>query len=199
MSRKMLVVDMETTGLDPRRHGVVSLAAIVLDGGVEVDRRFFIVNDPFASWDDDEAASIHGLKLEVVSEVGVLPATVVDGITRMLRRFGMTEKVTLVSHGATFDSGFLRRLWGLGGGNYEAQFSHRMLCTHAAALFLAHAGALDLGEDGSAGLDNLSRIFGLEERGAIHDSMDDAERCKEVLARLVRIVRPQLYADPTHE
>ncbi|MEV0542278.1 exonuclease domain-containing protein [Nocardia salmonicida] len=91
------VVDVETSGLRPHQHRVLSVAAVTLDGTGRVTREFHSLIDPGC---DPGPVHIHGLTAEVLQgspEFG----QVRDQLTAML------DGRVMVAHNALFDYGFL--------------------------------------------------------------------------------------------
>ena len=102
---RKIVVDTETTGLDPRQgHRVIELAAIELDGRRVSARRFHRYLNPEREIDAG-AAAVHGLTYERLQD----EPKFADIVTSFLE---FIEGAELIIHNAPFDMGFL---------NYELQ------------------------------------------------------------------------------
>lgn len=97
---KQIVLDTETTGLDPKQgHRIIEVAAIELDGRKVSQRRFHRYINPEREIDDG-AAAVHGLTLDRLRDepkfAEIAPA--------LLEFIGDAE---LIIHNAPFDRGFL--------------------------------------------------------------------------------------------
>lgn len=102
-SYSLTVVDLETTGLDTRRSGVVSIGAFkVIDGRIHLGRMFDqLVNPGHAVV--PEAIKVHG----IVPSMLVSAPTGPEALDRFLSFLGSD---ILVAHPAWFDVAFLNRL-----------------------------------------------------------------------------------------
>ena len=102
--RSYIVLDMETTGLDPSRHQVISLGWVLIEQGViKLDTAQHLLLD--SAEVDDDSVGIHMITNADVAEQGRRHASVL----RYLRQI-MKDKV-LVAHYAPLELGFLKALW----------------------------------------------------------------------------------------
>lgn len=103
---RKIIVDTETTGLDPRQgHRIIELAAIELDGRKVSLRRFHRYLNPEREIDPD-AVAIHGLTYERLQN----EARFADIAPSFLE---FVEDAELIIHNAPFDIGFLNHELGL--------------------------------------------------------------------------------------
>lgn len=103
-TRSGLLVDVETTGLDPARHEIIELAMVPfiygLDGEIfAVGEAFYGLRQP-AEPIPPEASAIHGITDEMVAGRSIDP----DEVTRFA-----AEASLVVAHNAAFDRRFLER------------------------------------------------------------------------------------------
>ena len=97
---RKIVVDTETTGLDPKQgHRIIELAAIELDGRKVSLRRFHRYLNPEREIDAG-AAAVHGLTYERLQNEAKF-ADIVTGFMEFI------EGAELIIHNAPFDVGFL--------------------------------------------------------------------------------------------
>ncbi len=97
---RKIVLDTETTGLDPKQgHRVIELAAIELDGRRVSLRRFHRYLNPEREIDAG-AAAVHGLTYERLQNEAKF-ADIVAGFLEFI------EGAELIIHNAPFDIGFL--------------------------------------------------------------------------------------------
>ena len=98
------VLDMETTGLDPKNHQVVSLGWVLVEqGSIQLDTAQHLLLD--SAQIDDVSVGIHMITDRDVLEQGRRHASVL----RYLRQI-MKDKV-LVVHYSPLELGFLKSLW----------------------------------------------------------------------------------------
>jgi len=99
---RKIVVDTETTGLDPKQgHRIIELAAIELDGRKVSTRRFHRYLDPEREIDAG-AAAVHGLTYERLQN----EAKFADIVSSFLE---FIEGAELIIHNAPFDMSFINR------------------------------------------------------------------------------------------
>lgn len=99
---RKVVVDTETTGLDPRQgHRIIELAALELDGRKVSLRRFHRYLNPEREIDAG-AAAIHGLTYERLQNEAKF-ADIVSGFLEFI------EGAELIIHNAPFDMSFINR------------------------------------------------------------------------------------------
>ncbi|MDZ4202431.1 MAG: DNA polymerase III subunit epsilon [Gallionella sp.] len=97
---RRIVLDTETTGLDPRQgHRIIELAAIELDGRKISNRRFHRYLNPERDIDAG-AVAVHGLTYERLQHEPVF-ADIASGFMEFI------EGAELIIHNAPFDMGFL--------------------------------------------------------------------------------------------
>jgi DNA polymerase-3 subunit epsilon len=97
---RKIVVDTETTGLDPRQgHRIIELAAIELDGRKVSLRRFHRYLNPEREIDAG-AVAVHGLTYERLQDEAKF-ADIAAGFMEFI------EGAELIIHNAPFDMGFL--------------------------------------------------------------------------------------------
>jgi len=183
MSRKLLIVDTETGGLDPAHNPILSIAALVWNqGGIE-DQYYTLVNVGGEMRVEDQALKVNGLSVEQIKAEGVSPLQAANAIRAMLQKNDMRRDVRICAHNAPFDVSFVKQLWTLASLDYKKTFSYRSLCTQTGALLLEQAGRVEL-PGGSASLDNLVKLWEIKlDRSGGHNALDDAHACAEVLRR----------------
>lgn len=99
---RQIVVDTETTGLDPRQgHRIIELAALELDGRKVSLRRFHRYLNPEREIDAG-AAAVHGLTYERLQNEAKF-ADIVSGFLEFI------EGAELIIHNAPFDMSFINR------------------------------------------------------------------------------------------
>ncbi len=188
---RLLVVDTETSGLDPAWHSILSVAAVIVEqDGREVDSFEVRVAERFPVV-TSEAAKVHGLDVRE----GVSPDIATIRMLNFLDRNqmigeigrGLRRRVELVGHNVQFDAGFLRRMFKLSNVSFEAHFSHRMLCTQSLAFGLMLAGKLPAQ---SAGLEDVARALSVPlRREPYHDALEDCRATVAVYAKLMDMLR----------
>lgn len=157
-----VVVDVETTGLDPQTDSIIEVAAITFRGNDILDEFSSLVNPhrpvpPF-----------------ITQLTGITQAMVDDAPTMFTLRSRLRPKIgdhVLVGHNIDFDMGFLE-MERLGVGN------HRLDTVTLASILFPDAGRFNL--------ESLVQYLGLPNpnSGQTHRALDDAEQTVELFLAL---------------
>jgi DNA polymerase-3 subunit epsilon len=114
MSKKTLFIDTETTGTDPKMHGMIQLACIIdIDGKIEAEQSWNI--KPFVKDAIDfEALKVNGLSLDTIQGYPV-PAGVFHDFQYLLGahcdKYNRNDKYYPAGFKVDFDLAFLREFF----------------------------------------------------------------------------------------
>jgi DNA polymerase III epsilon subunit-like protein len=100
----MIVIDIETTGIDPAKHGIISIGAVNFD---DPNEWFYGEGRPSASVEiTDGALDVNGFKREELSE---LPDPIVVTLSNFFRWCAVQESTPLIigGHNPGFDKSFI--------------------------------------------------------------------------------------------
>jgi DNA polymerase-3 subunit epsilon len=191
MRHKLLVVDTETGGTDPLEHSLLSVAAVVWDGGLICGSIELLIDEPCMRV-TPEALAINGIDI-TSHKIQALPTTVaVARLEEFIEEHFSDEvlrgeKVVLAGHNVAFDVGFIKRLYRLAGMNYDRILSHRTLDTASILRFLTLAGIRAAREaDSSSAFTELKVAVAPAAR---HTALGDAVATATLLNRLVDLVQ----------
>ncbi|WP_016694246.1 TerD family protein [Rhodococcus rhodochrous] len=159
---RWVVVDVETSGVRPNAHRVLSVAALVLREDGSVEREFSTLVDPGC---DPGPVHVHNLTRERLA--GSPRFKDIAG-----ELAGILDGATIVAHNASFDYGFLDAEFRRAGTSLPAE--HR-LCT----LALSRRLELDVPNYRLATLAQHWQVQQLQE----HDAYDDARVLSEIFLR----------------
>ena len=189
---KLLILDTETGGLDPEKHSILQVGAILweLDAPI-VGQPVFeqkIIEMPCNV--DPEALAVNGIDIARHRQVALTPGEALHGFKRWLDQHFDEEKVVLGGHNIGFDVSFIRRLYRVcygedGAKLYEERFSHRTLDTASIARFLIMAGLVPVQDPKS---NSLFEHFGVSPERP-HDALEDAIATARLLNKLLEVVR----------
>jgi DNA polymerase III epsilon subunit-like protein len=187
---KLLVIDTETGGLDPKLFSILSLGASVWrDGAIEDSFEVFIAEPELKT--EAEALAVNQINLDWLKSCGFPPPEAVARFHLFLdKNFGAPEareKINLVGHNVSFDVGFLKRLYAFTDYKYGDIFSHRVLDTAGIVRFLIIAGKLPLESAGSTALFEYFKIK--VEEGKRHTALGDAVATARLLNHLIDVVK----------
>jgi DNA polymerase-3 subunit epsilon len=179
-----IVLDTETTGLDPKEgHRIVEIGAVELENHVPTDRHFHVYIDPQRDM-PEEAFAVHGLGNDFLRGKPLF-ADVADEF------LAFVGDAKLVIHNASFDMMFL---------NAELDWASRpQLPMHQAIDTLQIARQKYPGAPAS--LDALCRRFNIDNSArTLHGALLDSEILAEVYLELLGGRQPGLVlgsAEPT--
>ncbi len=188
-----VAVDLETSGFDAERHGILEIAAVTFDfRGQElvVERRLRWAVQPFASAAIDQASlSVTGIDPDdrergAISEKNAL-TELFKHVRGEIRRHGC-QRAILLAHNAAFDAGFLRSA--VKRSNVKRDPFHPFSTLDTASLAAVCYGHTVLSEA-------CSRAGIPYEKDKAHSALYDAERCALLFLRIVNAwnaVTPEL-------
>ncbi len=167
---RFAVVDVETSGLSPRRHHVLQVGLVVVDGnGHVLDRWSSLVAPRRRWWFRVGPVGIHGIRRHMVRAAP--PGRQV--LTELAARLG---DANFVAHNAAFDAEFLRKASRVHG---VAIPIVNPVCT------LTLSRRLDPDRQLSHRLADLCARYGIE-LVRPHDALADADATAAVLPHLLR-------------
>lgn len=119
--KKILWLDVETTGLNPEKDVVVQLAAILMVDGVKTDMIYFdLICPPDASIlktpEFLEAAEVTGLTEAKLMAAGVMPyeqarKEFAEFVWKHVKKFDSTDKLVFAGYNPRFDMDFMKKFW----------------------------------------------------------------------------------------
>ena len=189
---KLLVIDTETGGIDPDRHSLLSVAAVVWsDGRIDGEIEIFVGESDLTV--TARALEINCIDLVEHARMAIPPE---DALSRLVgfvadsfeAELAAGEQVVLVGHNVSFDVGFLRRLCRLAGAGFPSIFSHRMLDTASVLRFLSLAELVPATAVASS--EAFAHLGVQIPRELRHTALGDARATAELLTRLLSLISP---------
>ncbi len=144
---KLLFLDTETGGLNPKTHSLLSLAVVLWEDGRLHDRQQIFVREPELAT-TPEALAVNKIDLAWLGQNGLAPEAAMQALEAFIAKHfpagidGAPPRVTLAGHNVSFDVGFLRRLCDQTGRIFRDRFASRTVDTSGIMAFLMLAGAL---------------------------------------------------------
>jgi len=199
---KLLILDVESGGLDASKHSILSVGAVVLDNHKITSEFHTLIAEPNIVA-EPEALRVNKLSLKDIREKGLTPYVAVKSFDSFMDDAFGYGRVAYGGQNIGFDNGFLRRLYRLaqeGESNvyyapagrrpnldFEKRFSYRTHDTMHILRFLGDAGALPFN---TGSLDDAIAYFGIDTSGDVsHTALGDARRTAKVLSALSRSVK----------
>jgi len=175
-----IILDLETTGLDPKSgHKIVEIGCIKLNGKEKTDEVFHVYVDPERDM-PEPAFKVHGISSSFLQGKPKFKEIAGDFL-------GFIGKSMIIAHNASFDVGFLNHELGILG--FDLIEENRIIDTlHIARRTFPGS---------SVSLDSLCRRFNisLEDRKKKgHGALLDSHLLYEVYIRLVEGVQSELIA-----
>ena len=121
MSIKTVFLDTETTGLDPKRHGIIQIAAIMDIDGVAVDRINLDIRPASCCACDPAALEVSGKTLE---EIKAFPheadqyRAFCEWLGKHVSKFDRNDKAFFSGYNSPFDAEFMRAFFDRNGDKY---------------------------------------------------------------------------------
>lgn len=173
--KKLAFVDTETTGLDPRRHEVISLALVILDPETLLQevRRVWHMLPRWLEEAEPEALKANRFTLESWEARG--PVTHREAFEEFV---ALSSGCIFIAHNVSFDRAFV-----------EAELTRQDLSWKGDYHFIDTASMFFTkyrrGEIQKLSLSHLCDHYGVNNKGA-HDALVDVDRMIEVFRELVR-------------
>lgn len=181
---KIVFIDTETGGLDPRIHSLLSIGLVEWDHSEITNTKEILVNDGELNV-TDAALAINKIDLDNHKVNAISPSKAIQEILQFIDWTGdQQDKITLAGHNVGFDIRFTRHLFESHDYNFDDYFSHRSIDTSSILHFLYYAGKIDTKIVGSSDAFNH---FDIEVRGR-HTALGDAIATAELFSRMIGLL-----------
>ena len=173
--RKYIVIDTETTGLDPKKHEMLSLGAIVMIDGVITETMDIKIRADISKA-DNKALEVNGYS----ERRWKYAVSSFRGFCLIRDFFYRHQDGVLVGHNVQFDIKFLRAL----SARWQSDDNGLILMPYPYidTMDLARAALVPYGLK-SVSLDNICEFLGWKRRAA-HTALSDCEDCIRLLRAL---------------
>ncbi len=191
---KILFIDLETTGIDPRKNGVVQIAGVIeIDGKVadEFEFKCGVYPDQIL---DAKALQVIG---KTAQEIAAYPAPglaykgLLEVFDKHIDRYNKNDKFMMVGQNPHFDYEFLTEFFRRNGNAFfYAYVQFHLIDLIAITALFRSAGKIDVP---NMKLPTMTAYFGIEHKA--HDAKEDINATRELYhlyADLIKqIVMPQ--------
>jgi DNA polymerase III epsilon subunit-like protein len=181
----MLSIDCEMTGLDPKRHAIISIGGINLDNP---EQSFYGECRVFVGAEIDP----EGLAVNGFTEAECLDDSKDSEKVMMHKLFDWMQEAqnyTLVGQNVTLDKEFLNEAFARSG--IEFRFNHRVVDTHSVAYaqFLMQCrtipSKIEKPKVSALNLDEILKYVGIPEEPRPHNALTGAKVSAEAFSRMV--------------
>lgn len=184
VSNNLVVIDLETSGINPFQHEVLSVAIVPLTLPAPPCVVYVRSHDEI-HW--SQFAKENFKKFAADWNEKAVPAVVAfEKIEQYLNQTFEEGYVTAIGHNVGFDVAFMRKLAFLAGKNELPRISHRALDTHTMLYLLylnGHLPASALSSDGAF------EYFGIKiSEGDRHTALADALATRELVLKLLKLL-----------
>lgn len=187
---KVFWFDCETSGVDPMRHGIISLAFMVeIDGTIKESGQLF--SNCAGQEIDDSALQVNGFTREEIAGHETpqeMYRALLSLFDMFVNKYDPEDKFYAAGFNADFDLGFLRELWKRMGDNYFGSwFFFRAIDPSTVVPFLRYAKLAREPFPKRQKLVDLAAYFGLSTEGA-HDAFVDIRLTRELSRSIVTTI-----------
>lgn len=179
----MIVLDTETTGIDPKTRSIIQIGALDFDNPLN---QFFFECRAFSGAKiDKEAIAVHG-----ISEKKILDENLPTEAEAIVSFVGWTKNIkdtTLVGENPSFDRDFIKEAAiraGVGWWNHVVRTVDLHSISYAKHLELGLALPIKNNHSG-INLDVTLKLVGLPLRKGFHNALEDAKLEAEAFSRIV--------------
>lgn len=171
-----VIIDVETTGFDPYRNDIISLAALLVDEKLRLVDEFYqtVQADTENQWYSEDAEKVHGFTKTHINSF----QPVKEFQRRFLQFLGPYKNMQMIYHArASFDWKFLLAHFVKTDNHYQL-YKHVTGSNNLSTISVARRHKVSLGLT-SLSLDNLCRHIGFDLDH--HNALSDAYGCFHVL------------------
>ena len=182
--KKVLWLDVETTGLDCRKHGLREVGFIIEIDGVEVDKGVFKIN-PFTYTTkdvviDDYALEISKVSIEDLESYDSSSYCFKELMKKLVKYVNVNDKndcFVIAGYNTAFDIGFIKEWFKEMGllDSYKDLFHYKSLDVFSIVFALRHIG-LNSAENDK--LETMCNYFDIEIEA--HNALSDIEATKKL-------------------
>ena len=182
--KKVLWLDVETTGLDCRKHGLREVGFIIEIDGVEVDKGVFKIN-PFTYTTkdveiDDYALEISKVSIEDLESYDRVSYCFKELMKKLVKYVNVNDKndcFVIAGYNTAFDIGFIKEWFKEMGllDSYKDLFHYKSLDVFSIVFALRHIG-LNSAENDK--LETMCNYFDIEIEA--HNALSDIEATKKL-------------------
>lgn len=176
---KILWLDVETSGINPKYNGIVQVAGIIVIDGEEVERFNFKMCPPEGTEINAKALEVSNFTEEQIKE---FPASEVQYnqfkaiLDKHVNKYDRRDKFVLAGYNVTFDSNFLLHWFQKHGDKYLYSYLHGAKLDVNS--LVAHYCIKKQVQPENFKLATIANLLGLD--GKFHDAMEDIIITKQI-------------------
>ena len=183
MNDKILFIDTETGGLDPRQHSLLSIGLVVWSPqGILASEEILLKEKVFRI--DHHALKVNNIDLSLHAARALNHAEALQKLQSFVGNHFHGKGIVLAGHNVSFDIGFVKQWFEEQNTDFSSMFSHRSIDTHSILSALYLSGLVnECVTDSSKAFD----YFGIkvEQR---HTALSDAIATATLFSKLLSIM-----------
>lgn len=183
---KYCYIDVETTGVDPKKNGILQLAGEIWVDGVQQNSFNFLVKPFHGQEIEDQALEVTGITWEQIERDHREPREVYRDFLSVLgqhvNKYDKMDKYFFVAYNAAFDDAFIRQFFKLNGDNYFGSWF--WWPSIDVAVLAAEAIGPDRQFMENFKLTTVASRLGVKAEGSAHDAMYDITITRMVHERI---------------
>jgi DNA polymerase III alpha subunit (gram-positive type) len=185
MQDKILFIDTETGGLDPKKHPLLSIAFVLWENFSITDQIEIFINDGNLAV-NEKAMEINRIDLDKHRLTALTPLNAIIKMKKFLtKHFEIGHRITLGGHNINFDVNFLRIFLEKNSEDFNNYFSHRFVDTSSILYYLYLAGKL---RNKSISSDEAFKIFDIQINNR-HSALSDAIGTANLFTKLINRIK----------
>lgn len=184
---KILYIDTETTGLDPKANDIIQISGLVeIDGNIEEEFDIFMQPYDYSSV-SQQALAIHGNSIEKIKtfqEPHKAHTELINLFSKYVNKFSSnkSDKFVCCGQNVRFDMDFMRQFFVKSGDPYFGSwFDYHCIDLMALTSFLKYAGVLNVP---NLKLETVAKHFGHEFNA--HSAIDDIRMTRQLIKELAQ-------------
>jgi|SRR3989338_4342077 len=180
-SKDLLIIDLETTGLDLDKHEIIQIAAVLLDRKTLKEKASFSSFVKPKDWDkrDPEAMAVNKISFSALKGA----PTLAQVVKKFNKEFKASEVIT-ANYGGILDFTFLRAAYKKNGLRYPFDY-HVFNIWPLCYSYIAQNGKFTSKKKFPGfGLEDLAKKFKLSAQ--THNALDDCRLEAEVLRKIIK-------------
>jgi len=184
MNEKLLFIDTETGGLDPRQHSLLSIGLVVwTPQGILASEEILLKEKVFRI--DHHALKVNRIDLSVHASQAVSHPEAMQRLQAFVAKHFGGKGIVLAGHNVSFDIGFIKQWFEEQAADFSSLFSHRSIDTHSLLSALYFSGLVaEKVTDSSKAFDYFK--IGVEQR---HTALSDAIATATLFGKLLDLMK----------
>lgn len=185
---KILWLDSETGGLNPRKNPILTLAGIIEMNGSPVEEFYFKVKPFTGQTVEDTALKVNGITREEIEKFEdplIVHNKLNITLGKYCNKYDRNDKYILAGHNIAYDLGMLKVFYELCGDSYLYSWvDYHVLDTMALAIALKQFGNIS---PLNVKLETLAKYFNIPLTA--HNALNDIRATREVFYRFKQYIK----------